>query len=65
MACEFGNHPTALIIYLAALLGEAVCDFSVSGEPLPVDLHRRFVGWRHPVSEAYASRDGQGGISGW
>jgi hypothetical protein len=52
LVAEFRTFPTALAIYMAGHMQEALIDLTSHGEPTPPDLYERFLAWvGNPCSE--------------
>jgi hypothetical protein len=49
---EYGKQATALVIYLAAQMIDAIEDAAAHGGPAPADMFERFLGWdrRRPIN---------------
>jgi precorrin-4 methylase len=55
---EYGKQVTALVIYLAVQMIDAIEDATAHGGPAPAGMFERFLGWdRHkPISDESSSR---------
>ena len=42
---EFEKFPSVLAIYMSAQMHDALSDLSDYGDPAPLDLYERFLGW--------------------
>jgi len=54
LAEEYVDNPTALTLYLASYLYDAVDDYAGTTDRAPPDLFERFLGWARPPVEPSA-----------
>ncbi len=45
LLAEFRKFPSVLMIYLSGQMDDALHDLTAHGEPIPIDLHERFMSW--------------------